>query len=106
MDIFSGLEDAVRKDIIPKNPFRQIERSERIKQKNIFRQSFTLEQLQQLSETPCNIHPQIKQAYLFACFTGMRWSDVNPLRWSEIITKELNGQQEYFVYFEQEKTEA
>lgn len=106
MDMFAGLEDAVRQDIIPKNPFRQIERSERIKQQNTFRQAFTLEQLQKLAETNCNIPSQIKQAYLFSCFTGLRWSDVNPLRWTEIIVKQLEGEEEYFIYFEQEKTKG
>jgi integrase len=56
-----------------------------------------------------DIKYQYKQGYFFACFTGLRWSDVNQLRWNEIIIKQLevNGQLEehYFIYFEQEKTE-
>lgn len=106
IDMFTALEDAVRQDIIPFNPFRKIPRKDRIKQKDVFRQAFTLETLQQLVDTPCKIHPQIKQAYLFACFSGLRWSDINPLRWAEIITKQLDGKEEYFIYFEQEKTEG
>lgn len=45
-------------------------------------------------------------AYFFSCFTGLRWSDVNPLRWDEIIVKEIDGQEHYYLYFEQEKTEG
>jgi len=106
MDMFTALEDAVRQDIMPFNPFRKIEKHERIRQQNVFRQAFTLEQLQHLVETPCKIHPQIKQAYIFSCFTGLRWSDVNKLRWSEVIVKQIDDKEEYFIYFEQEKTEG
>ncbi|MFM7022254.1 MAG: tyrosine-type recombinase/integrase [Flavobacteriales bacterium] len=103
--IFTALEEAVRKDIIYVNPMRKIPRHERLKLKPIFRSAFTIDELQKLWETPYNIEVQYKQAYLFSCFTGLRWSDVNPLRWSEIITKMIDGQEEWFIYFEQEKTE-
>lgn len=105
MDMFTALEDAVRQDIIPVNPFRKIPRHERIKQQDTFRQAYTLQQLEHLINTPCNIHPQIKQAFIFSCFTGLRWSDTNCLRWSEIIKKRIKKKIEYFIYFEQEKTE-
>jgi integrase len=59
-----------------------------------------------IAQTPCKIHKQIKQGYFFACFTGLRWSDVSPLRWNEIIIKEIENEERYFIYFEQEKTEG
>jgi integrase len=105
MDLFTGLEDAVMQDIIPVNPFRKIPRHERIRQQDVFRQAYTLEELELLINTPCKIHPQVRQSYIFSCFTGLRWSDVNCLRWSEIIKKQIDGKEEYFIYFEQEKTE-
>lgn len=105
-DIFAAIEEAVRQEIIPANPFRKIPKHERLRTQNSIRQAFTLEQLQKLVETPCNIHPQIKQAYLFSCFTGLRWSDVNKMKWSEIITKQIENNEEWFIYFEQEKTEG
>ena len=100
----TALEEAVRQDIIIQNPIRKIPRHERIKRTPVFRHAFTLDELQLLSETPCNIKPQYKQAYLFSCFTGLRWSDVNPLRWSEIITKTIDGEEQWFLHFQQEKT--
>lgn len=103
MDMFTALEDAVRQDIIPFNPFRKIEKHERIRQQNVFRQAFTLEQLQLLSETSCDIHPQIKQAYIFSCFTGLRWSDVNKLKWAEVIVKQIDDMEEYFIFPKEEK---
>ncbi len=104
-NISTALEDAVRQEIILVNPFRKIPRHERLRHKQIFRNAFTLADLQLLLDTPCKMEPQFKQAYLFSCFTGLRWSDVNPLRWSEIIRKTIDGKEEWFMYFEQEKTE-
>jgi integrase len=106
LDMFTGLEDAVRQDIIPVNPFRKLPKKDRVRQVDTFRRAYTLEELQKLIDTPCNIHPQIKEGYLFSCFTGLRWSDVNKLRWSEVITKEIDGKEEWFIYFEQQKTEG
>ena len=101
----AAFEEAVRQDIIAQNPIRKIPRHERIKRTPVFRNSFTLDELQLLSSTPCKIKPQYKQAFLFSCFTGLRWCDVNPLRWSEIITKTIDGNEEWFLHFRQEKTD-
>lgn len=104
-NLFTALEEAVRKGIIFVNPFRKIPRHERLKLKPVYRNAWTIEELQHLMETSCKMEPQYKQAYLFSCFSGLRWSDVNPLKWSEIITKKIEGKEEWFIYFEQEKTE-
>jgi integrase len=106
IDMFTALEDAIRAEIITVNPFRKIPRSERIKQVGTFRKAYTLEQLEHLAATPADIHPQVKQGYLFACFSGLRWSDLNSLRWEEIITKTINGREEWFIYFQQQKTKG
>jgi integrase len=106
MNMFTSLEDAVRQEIIPTNPFRKIERRDRIRRQGIFRKAYTLEELQLLANTPCKINKQYKQAYFFGCFSGLRWSDVNPLKWTEVITKTIDSEERYFIYFEQEKTEG
>ena len=102
----AGINEAVRQRIIPKNPWHDVPQHQRLKRQDTFRSAFTIEQLQHLANTPCKIEKQIKQAYFFACFTGLRWSDVNPLRWDEIVIKNIEGEQRYFLYFEQEKTEG
>jgi integrase len=106
MNMFTSLEDAVRQEIIPTNPFRKIERRERIRRQDVFRKAYTFEELQLLANTPCEINKQYKQAYFFSCSTGLRWSDVNPLKWTEVITKRIEGEERCFIYFEQEKTEG
>lgn len=101
-----ALNEAVRRRIINRNPWHDVPTNQRLKMQDIFRNAFTIEQLQVLANTATDIDKQIKQAYFFSCFTGLRWSDVNPLRWDEIIVKEIDGEVGYYLYFEQEKTEA
>jgi integrase len=108
--INTALNQAVRDKIIPSNPWHEVPLHQRLKKQEIFRTAFSIEQLQQLSDADCNINEQIKQAYFFSCFSGLRWSDVNPLRWDEIIVKEIEEDKKkverWFMYFEQEKTEG
>jgi integrase len=106
MDIFTVLEEAVRAKIIPSNPMREIEKHERIKQKDVFRKAYTIEELQLLANTPCKMPKQVRQGYFFSCSTGLRWSDLNPLKWDEIQVKQIDNEERYFIYFEQEKTEG
>lgn len=104
-NLSAALEEAVRQDILQSNPVRKIPRHDRIKRKPIFRNSFSLDELQKLVDTPCKIKPQYKQAFLFSCFTGLRWCDANSLRWSEIITKTIDEREEWFMHFDQQKTD-
>jgi integrase len=104
--ISCALNEAVRRKIIHRNPWHDIPSTHKLKMQDIFRKAYTIEELQKLASTPVNIDKQIKQAYFFSCFSGLRWSDVNPLLWDEIIVKEIQGKKEYYLYFEQEKTEA
>lgn len=105
-NINTVLNDAVRKKIIPSNTWHEVPKHERLKKQDIFRTALSLDQLQMLADTPYDCDPQIKQAYFFSCFTGLRWSDVNPLRWSKIQRRQINEEEHWFIYFEQEKTEA
>lgn len=101
----SVLNAAVRDKLLKRNPYHDIPKAQRMKRQDIYRSSFTIEQLQHLANTPCKIEKQIKQAYFLSCFTGLRWSDINVLRWDEILIKKVEGQNHYFFHFEQEKTE-
>jgi integrase len=100
------LNEAVRKRIISRNPWHEVARHERLKKQDVFRTALTFEELEMLAQTPFKQEMQIRQAYFFSCFTGLRWSDVNPLRWSEIVVREIDGIERWFLYFVQEKTEG
>ncbi len=37
----------------------------------------------QLINTPCS-NPEIRKAFIFSLYTGLRWADIQPLQWSSI----------------------
>ncbi len=47
------------------------------------REHLTFDELQRLAKTECP-YPVQKDAFLFSCLTGMRWSDINKLTWAEV----------------------
>jgi integrase len=65
------------------------------------REYLTHSELQALSETTCK-HAVLKRAFIFSCLTGLRWSDINKLKWSEVREEEEN----YRIIFRQKKTEG
>ena len=42
----------------------------------------------QLLNTPC-VHEEVREAFIFCCYTGLRWCDVKPLSWQDIGTDEI-----------------
>ena len=65
----------------------------------IERHVLTFDELDVLSRSKCN-NLMVKAAFLFSCFTGLRLSDVELLKWEKIIIE--NGQ--HFMKFQQKKT--
>ena len=47
------------------------------------REHLTHDELKAMVKAECK-HPILKSAFLFSCLTGLRWSDVNKLTWSEV----------------------
>lgn len=81
------LNEAIRDGLINTNPTRQLSQMERIKTPESTREYLTLEEIQRLIETPVKANAtHDKQAFLFCCFCGLRYSDVSALRWRDIIT--------------------
>jgi integrase len=105
-NVNGALNELVRKQVISRNPWHDVPRHDRLRRKDEKRTAWTLDQLQLLANTPCNIKPQFKEAYFFACFTGLRWSDVNGLTWANIIRKRMDDVEQWFIHFEQQKTES
>lgn len=75
---------------------------EPIKQAETQRNFLTIEELNTLVKTECN-NPLLKRASLFSALTGLRFSDIKKLVWSEIEYIEGNG---YFIQFKQQKTKG
>lgn len=66
--------------IIPHNPLRGIEG---FKPGETERSYLTLEEVRAMAATHCK-YPALKQAFMFSCLTGLRKSDIEKMRWSEI----------------------
>lgn len=83
--IASAMNKAVREGLIDRNPFKLLEAKEKPQKLNAMREFLTIEELRRIIATPCR-YDIVKKAFLFSCFTGLRYSDVLSLKWNEIHT--------------------
>ena len=82
----SALKSAVKDKIIPSSPTQNLEP---IKAKSKRIQYLTIEEIQRLAQTDCP-KPIVKRAFLFACYTGLRYSDIASLKWNNIQGNQIN----------------
>lgn len=79
------LNNAVREGIIPSNPTKSLQVADRPKKYDSKRDYLTLEEVQKLIEVPSpSKYNDIRRAFLFACFCGLRYSDIEQLEWKDI----------------------
>ena len=69
---------AVSKGIVSGNPFADLD----IDTKEVQREYLTIDELQRMVNTP--VRYKVRNAFLFACLTGLRWSDVTKLKWRDV----------------------
>lgn len=106
-----ALNCAVKDDIIPINPAHKIQTSDKPKRVQTTREYLTLDELKLLMEKDIEVKErnsldlkafdQVKRAFLFSCFCGLRMSDIRALKWEQIQTT-TNG--ELQVEMVQQKT--
>lgn len=83
--IFNGaLNAAVRAKRLLRNPFNEMEKSEKPKMPESVRSYMTIEEVRSLIATPME-NETVKSAYLFSCFCGLRISDVKGLKWKDVF---------------------
>lgn len=81
------LNKAVRDDLIQVNPYHALELSERPKKEPVPRSYLTADELRRLADTDSGERrTDVKRAFLFCCFCGLRYSDASALRWNDIRT--------------------
>lgn len=94
------LNDAVRKGYIEKNPTKLVPAIDRPKKPDTERDYLSVEEVKLLMKTPCH-YKDLKLAFLFSCFTGLRKSDILDLRWKNIS----NNGNKYQIYKRIQKTQ-
>jgi integrase len=87
---------AFDKDIITRNPLKEVSGIKAVTSERVF---LTIEEVRALVKTDCR-YSILKSAFLFSCLTGLRWSDINKLDWSEV--SQLEGG--HRITFNQKKT--
>ena len=86
--IMVALNKAERDGIILKNPGKDIDRKLKPHSEQKTRCYLTLEEIQRIIETEYKPDNDIKPAFLFCCFSGLRYSDVSKLTWKEITVSQ------------------
>lgn len=77
------IRKAKKEKLIINDPFENIERNERPKMPESAREYLTAEEVKKLMDTDCESE-ELKRAFLFCCFVGLRYSDACRLTWGNI----------------------
>lgn len=95
--IKAALRQAFEEKYINENPATRIRGIKQVETKRDF---LTWEEVQKLTTELCDAK-KLKEAFLFSVMTGLRWSDIIKLKWSEVRGSNLEG---WHLQFQQQKT--
>lgn len=95
----TALKEAHRNKMISENPILRVKT---IKEKETNREYLTLEELQNLVKTECEL-PIMKDAFIFSCLTGVRFCDVENMKWKDLFYDSENG---WMLKYTQQKTKG
>lgn len=93
----AALRQAYEERYINENPATRVRG---IKAAETKREFLTWEEVQKISKEPCE-GKKLKEAFLFSVLTGLRWSDIIKMTWSEILGSPSEG---WHIRFQQQKT--
>ena len=91
----------MREGLIPANPVKMLDSKERPQPKEGDKEYLTIDELKRIAEVPCP-SSELKTAFMFACFTGLRISDVRKMTNKDIYLSP-DGKTRY-IYTEMVKT--
>ena len=80
----AALNTALRDGIIERNPMGMLTSKERFHQQESTRVYLPIDELKAMMSTPCK-DGELKSAFLFACFTGLRLSDIRAFTWNKVL---------------------
>ena len=88
--IKAALNQAVRDKILLSSPSQYVQQ---VKTQESQRTFLTIDEMQTLANTPCK-HHDVKRAFLFCCYTGLRYSDAIGLTWANIRDDSIDFRQQ------------
>lgn len=94
----AALREAYTENYLEENVLRSVKGFE---QGESTREYLTYSELQALIQAECK-YPILKNAFIFSCLTGLRWSDIDKLRWSEVRDEDTGTR----IIFRQKKTDG
>lgn len=94
------LNEAERNSIINHNPIKKIDKKEKPKAEESKREYLTIDEVKTLIKTDCT-NEQLKQAFIFCCLTGLRFSDAKKITWKDFF---INSEGETELQFRMQKT--
>lgn len=77
------LSEAVKDGVVAANPVDRLKKGELPRRPEVTKDFLEADEVVTLSATDCP-HESVKQAFMFCCFTGLRYSDVSQMKWSNI----------------------
>lgn len=99
----ASLNYAVRHKLIQSNPCTLLDKEVKPTKESKKMFWLTKEELKAFTNIPCYKFPQIKQAFLFSCYCGLRYSDIINLKWGD-LTK-TDGQTYLNITMQKTKTQ-
>ncbi len=93
-----GLKMATKEEIIDDDPGKKVKPIKLVEVKKVY---LTFDEITRLVKTPCE-DEDLKRAFLFGCYTGLRVSDLSRLSWGDIQRDETG----YKIEFRQKKTKG
>lgn len=88
-----ALSESVKDKILIQNPSFFVDP---IRAPESNREYLTIEEIQRINDVDFN-YDVVKRAFLFSCFTGLRYGDIASLRWSQIKETNFNGNGKSFA---------
>ncbi len=98
----TAIKEAVRNKYLQSDPTTYLSSEDKkpIKTSKSSRTYLTIDEVKKLIDTDCK-GKQLKQAFLFACFTGLRISDIKKLTYNDVVTRNGNT----YINFVMQKTQ-
>lgn len=98
------INKAVEEGLMTQNPYQRIPRGLRVKRKRNTPDYLTVEQLELLATKSKGVPEQLKLAFFFSCFSGLRWSDCSRLKWVQVTRQAIDKKTVTVLRMEQMKT--